>query len=469
MTAAAPHVPVLAAADPAAGPRRALVLAGGGMRVAYQAGVLVGLERAGLTFAHADGTSGGTMNLAMLFSGLTPAEMCERWRTLDVRRFVSLPSVGRLLRGPPYPGLGTAAGIRRHVYPHLGIDPDRIRAARGMAGTFNVCDYERKECVAVEHESVDLDLLVAGVSLPILSPAVRRAGRIYVDAVWIKDANIGEAVRRGAEELWLVWAIGNHGVYRDGAFQAYVHMIEMSANGSLFAELRAVEAGNAGRERPIRLHVIRPRFPLPLDPDLLLGRIDAATLVAMGHRDACRYLSDRRPEGVGLGPEATRMADPRPGVGFGERLTGDVGGRLRVRLGWEVDDLGAFAGTRAGTLVGDVSHPSLGDGVLATGGEFRREPGGWGAELRLPGGGSLELERERLLRGPVRARLRDPAGAEIGVGVLAREGAPGWARLHARGVASAGAGVRAVLQFGWLLLRGGPGPGEPAVVAGGSD
>ena len=61
----------LAAGD-ADGPRRSLVLAGGGIRVAYQAGVLVALEEAGLRFQHADGTSGGTFNLAMLLSGLTP-------------------------------------------------------------------------------------------------------------------------------------------------------------------------------------------------------------------------------------------------------------------------------------------------------------------------------------------------------------------------------------------------------------
>ena len=39
--------------------RRSLVLAGGGMRVAYQAGALAALEEAGLRFHHADGTSGG--------------------------------------------------------------------------------------------------------------------------------------------------------------------------------------------------------------------------------------------------------------------------------------------------------------------------------------------------------------------------------------------------------------------------
>lgn len=38
--------------------RRALILPGGGMRVAYQAGAVQALHEAGLRFSHADGTSG---------------------------------------------------------------------------------------------------------------------------------------------------------------------------------------------------------------------------------------------------------------------------------------------------------------------------------------------------------------------------------------------------------------------------
>ena len=44
-----------AAEADAPGPRRALILAGGGMRVSYQAGVLRALAEAGLHFLHGDG------------------------------------------------------------------------------------------------------------------------------------------------------------------------------------------------------------------------------------------------------------------------------------------------------------------------------------------------------------------------------------------------------------------------------
>lgn len=415
MTAA--HVPALAAGD-APSPRRSLLLAGGGIRVAYQAGVLLALHEAGLRFHHGDGTSGGTFNLAMILSGVTPGEACGRWRGLDVRSFATLWPARRMLAGPPYPALGSSEGIRERVYPALGVDVERIRAAQGIEGTFNVCDFEAKACVAIPHTEADLDVLTAGVTLPIFSPAVVRGGRTLMDAVWIKDTNVAEALRRGAEELWLVWCIGNHGVYRDGAFQQYVHMIEIAANGALQQELALV------RERGARLHVIRPRVPLPLDPDYFLGRVDAATLIAMGYRDAAAYLDGPR-DGVTPDASATRMADPVPGVAFRERLEHDG---MTLRLGWEIDDLGAFVRDPRGTVVGDVTSPQLGSRRPARAGSFAVE-GGWVvAELRF---------------GDERVELRRRLGEWVR-----------WRTLHARGVGSAREGTRAVARFArWITTR----------------
>ena len=342
-------------------PRRSLILAGGGMRVAYQAGVLLALEEDRLTFFHADGTSGGTMNLAMLLSGLSPAEMCERWRTLDVRDFVSFLRVKKYLRSLNWPAFGGADGLKGKVYPHLGIDPSKIRAADGIEGTFNVCDYDDKTNWAVPNREVDEDLLVAGVSLPMLMPPVERDGKRYVDSVWIKDANPSEAVRRGAEELWLVWCIGNVTTYRPGAFNQYVHMIEMSANGGLFEELAHLRA-ELGPELP-KLHVIKPEYPLPLDPDFYLGRIDANALIAMGYRDAKRYLGSPAP--AEWGPEATKMRDQPPGAAFVEHVDG---AEIRV----DIRDADRFlGGDRTGEAVAMVNGRPAKSGSFALDGKWR--------------------------------------------------------------------------------------------------
>lgn len=343
------------AAPGGATPARSLILAGGGMRVAYQAGVLRALEDAGLRFSHADGTSGGTLNLAMLLSGQSPGEMCERWLGLHVRDFVSLLPWRDYFRPLRLPAMGSASGLREHVFPELGIDLARICASEGLPGTFNVCNFTWKTSEVVEHQRMELPLLVAGLSLPIFMPPVEWNGRLYCDAVWIRDANLMEAVRRGAEEVWVVWAIGNSPRYRPGMFNEYVHMIELSANGKLFDELAQIADINAriargdvvgGRTRPVRVHIIRPERPLPLDPDFYLGRIDAATLVAMGYRDATRYLSGMRPAGTRLGPEVTRMTDIPPAVAFRKRLTG------RLRWGAVVEPAELLVAVEAETQGG---------------------------------------------------------------------------------------------------------------------
>jgi hypothetical protein len=470
------HTPHLAAGDDDDGPRRSLVLAGGGMRVAWQAGVLRALGEAGIGFHHGDATSGGVFNLAMLLSGLSPAEMCERWAALPTRDFVSLLALPKYLRSPRWPGLASATGIDEKVFPKLGIDVDRIHAARGLDGTFNVCDFRRKVSVAIPHDEIARELLVAGVSLPALMPAVAHGDGLWLDAVWIRDANPLEGVRRGSDEIWLAWCIGNSGVYRDGTFRQYVHMIETAANGSLFGELdrirelnERIAAGDApdGRTSPVRLHVIRPELPIPLDPDYFLGRIDGETLVAIGYRDAWRYLRSRSPEGVALGPQATRMGDGGPGVGFRVRLAGratidGVEGPLELRLAVEIGELARFIAEPAGdyaALLGEVRHPAFEPVTLVRTGTFRFDGDRAVYEGSIASGGrtfSLHASRPRRPHAPLEVAIG--ADGEVAstarLTPSARDVAAQIASLHARNTGNLPAGARAVTRFARALLSG---------------
>lgn len=380
-------------------PRRALVLSGGGMRVSYQSGVLKALAEAGLEFAHGDGTSGGGMTLAMLLSGLTADEMCDRWRSLRTRDFVSLMPLSEYLSLSGPMALGSSRGIVEKVFPQLGIDFDRIRRAQGMTGTFNVCNYTRKVNEVFTHEEIDAELLVAGMSLPIFMPPVRRGGTWYTDSAFIRDANPLEAVRRGADEVWIVWTLGNSPEYRPGLFAQYIQMLEMSANGALFEDFeriadinRRIAAGERvdGRTTPVRVHVIAPQRPLPLDPDLYFNNVDAATLIDMGYRDARRYLSERRDEGVPLTWEATAMTDGTLGITFRETMTGPfamgetdpaageqagrrAGTELSMHAAVEIDDIEGFVAdeTHTGGLTGHIDFAPLGMKIPADRGVFR--------------------------------------------------------------------------------------------------
>src|SRR6476469_10724303 len=107
--------------------QRALILAGGGARLAYHAGVLKALEEEGLSFHHVDGTSGGIFGTAMLASGVTPVEACRRWRKLKLDGFMGVMpfkdahfKTSQLFNG--------AEGIRKSIFPELGIDIEKINA-----------------------------------------------------------------------------------------------------------------------------------------------------------------------------------------------------------------------------------------------------------------------------------------------------------------------------------------------------
>jgi len=307
---------------------RSLVLAGGGMRVAWQAGVVRALAEEGLEFNHIDGTSGGILTAGMLLSGIGPEEMCARWSTVDVKDFGSALPFGDYLKGPwSLPALGDADGLLNKVFPALGIDAGTIRSRAtepgAVGGSFNVVEFTGKRCHALDATEIDAELMAAGMSLPIFLTPLHRDGKIWTDAVWVRDANVQEALRRGAEEVWLIWCIGNSPYWGDGPLEQYVHMIEMSAMGALLADFEAAHA--VGRE--FVLHVIRPEHPLPLDPEFYLGRITADALVAMGYRDARAYLAARSPEGLPKDEHCTAMSEPDPGVRFTDRLRGSLDGQ----------------------------------------------------------------------------------------------------------------------------------------------
>lgn len=405
-----PHVPHGAAGPDAPGPRRSLVLSGGGARVSYQAGAVKALLDHGLAFHHMDGTSGGGLNLAMLLSGLSAHEMLERWARLKSWDFLSLRPLKDYVRKEDLTALGSSRGLIEEVLPALGVDFDRIHAATGVEANFNACNFTRKVNVEIPHRQIDPEMLVAGMSLPGMLPPLVRDGDHYLDPAFIQDANLTSGVRAGAEEVWLVWALGNAPDYPGGALQIYIHMLEMSAQGGLrfhLDEIRRVNAEIAqgrsphGQTRPVRLHVICPEHPLPLDPDLYTGRIDHATLLTMGYRDARRYLDAMKPQGVPLDPDVTRMAPRAPGILFKETMEGgfalgvsdpeegreageSAGTELAMHATVTIDDMDRFVSSEdhPGGLAGTLDFPPLGEGIPAYTGVF---------QLFAPAGEDLKL------------------------------------------------------------------------------
>lgn len=372
--------------------KRSLVLAGGGMRVAWQAGVLKALEEEGIGYDHVDGTSGGILNTAMLLSGLRADEMMARWARVNVRNFSSVLPLREYLKGPwNLPALSGPEGITGKLFPAMGVDVATIRAS-ATPGTFNIANFTEKRSIAVDSAQIDAQLLAAGMSLPIFMTPLHRDGATWTDAAWIRDANVAEALERGAQEIWLVWCVGNSPYWGDGPLEQYVHMIEMSAAGGLLADFELARA--AGRD--FVLHVIKPEYPLPLDPAFYLGRISATTLMGMGYRDAVGYLEGRSETGVPADHTCTQMSDPPPGASWNEHLVGEAAAaELTV---W----LPARRGPEA-AVTGFITLPGQPHPLPLAAGRLVDQDGGWDYEGRVRLDGRWE---------PVTIR-RDAAGRGI--------------------------------------------------------
>lgn len=250
-------------------PKRSLILAGGGIKVAFQAGVLqVWLDEAGLNFDHVDAASGGVFNLAMLCQGMTGTQIADNWRNIDPLASISF-NYSELLKLAYAESMFTLDAFRESVFPAWGLDWDKIRAS-DLEATFNVTNFSRKELEVIEPRDMTEQMLAACVSLPMWFPPQKINGQTYIDAVYQSDANIEEAIRRGADEVWVIWTVSDKDEWHSGFVAAYFQIIETAAVGNYRAVLKRIErnnhaiaAGNAGEfGRHIEVKELKADVPL---------------------------------------------------------------------------------------------------------------------------------------------------------------------------------------------------------------
>jgi predicted patatin/cPLA2 family phospholipase len=333
--------------------KRSLILAGGGMKVAFQAGVLqvwldeVRLDEAPLTFDHADGASGGTFNLAMYCQGMSGTQIADNWRTLDPLKGLDFnwEQYARLLYAESLFELGR---YRENVFQEQWkLDWEKIRGTEKEA-TFNVYNFSKHELEVLTPNVMTEDYLAACVSLPMWFPPVIIDGDTYIDPVFITDANLEEAIRRGADELWVIWTVSERSEWNDGFVANYFQIIETSANGHFKRSLRRIEENNAaiaeGRDgefgRHIEVKILKAEVSLHYLINLSSDRLKAA--VNRGVRAARRWCVE---QGIPLsGRDGPRPDDPTK-LRFTEEMKG------YVTLGETDHDAGFREGRKSGTFL----------------------------------------------------------------------------------------------------------------------
>lgn len=305
--------------------KRSLILAGGGLKVGYQAGVLqVWLDEAGLTFDHADGASGGTLNLAMYCQGMTGTQIADNWRTLDPFLPIDINTAGIW---PMSSSLFTYDNFRARVLPFWKIDWTKINRTTKNA-TFNVFNFSKKQLEVVPPSAMTEDHLIAGVSLPMWFPPVTINGDTYFDAVYISDANLEEAVRQGADEIWAIWTVSRRNEWRDGFIAQYFQIIETVADTNFFTYWKRLEKNNAeiaaGRQgefgRHIELRLIEAEVPVHYI--LNASRDRMAEAVNAGVEDARKWCRDNGIPLTAGAPVAPAPAAPATSLQFSEEMKG---------------------------------------------------------------------------------------------------------------------------------------------------
>jgi predicted patatin/cPLA2 family phospholipase len=287
--------------------KRSLVLAGGGAKIGWASGALqVIMEDAKLDFDHIDATSGSVFNLAMLLSGRSATEIALAWANLFPKEFVSFHPWWKYAAFWRLPSLLTQEAAIRHVIPKWGIDIEKIRSAKEVNGhptvaTFNMVDFGTKRVVTVPSSEMDLDFLLAVDAVPGVVPPVAKNGTLYIDAMLLKDANLTEAIRQGADEIWIIWTVEDRLGWRGGFWNHFGHIFETCAVGNLKRELdqieainQAVAAGTAdASKRQITVHLIRPPAPVPVDYLFFETRGQMRAVIQDGRAYAREYLTER--------------------------------------------------------------------------------------------------------------------------------------------------------------------------------
>ena len=224
-------------------PKRSLMLAGGGLKIPFQAGVMqVWLDEAGIKFDHGDGVSAACFNLAMWAQGMSGTKIADNWRNYNPLAAVRVN--WQLLRLLHASSLLKLDAFRSKIIPAWGIDFDGIRTG-GREATFNVYNFSRHELRPVTAPELTEDFLIAASSLPIWFPPVLIDGETYIDAVFNVDANVEEAIRRGADELWVIFTTSRRGEWQNGFVGNFFGIFEATTNGGYKRVRQRIDANNA--------------------------------------------------------------------------------------------------------------------------------------------------------------------------------------------------------------------------------
>ena len=153
---------------------------------------------------------------------------------------------------------------------------------------------------------MDIDRLLSVDAVPGVVPPVAKDGTLYVDAMLLKDANLSEAVRQGADEITVIWTVEQHSEWRGGAWNHLGHIFEICAVGNLYREVDEIQRVNTAvangtakpGQRHVEVHVLAPPQRLPVAYLWFRNPAQMRPIIDSGRQYARQWLAGRAPTAV---------------------------------------------------------------------------------------------------------------------------------------------------------------------------
>ncbi len=179
--------------------KTALVLEGGGMRGAYTAGCLSWLIDEGIEFDAAYGISTGAVHLT---SFLMKNKDYLYDRSTDVIADDTVVGIKPLLREGSIVGYDYL--FEHHLKEGFGFDIADIRDKTGCKAKYGAYSLEEGKTVYIPIKDMDMDMLKACCTLPIIGHVVKINGKEYLDGGITKMIPVEEAVNDGCTDCLII-------------------------------------------------------------------------------------------------------------------------------------------------------------------------------------------------------------------------------------------------------------------------
>jgi NTE family protein len=273
--------------------KRALILAGGGARGSFQAGVWKYLTQIGWKPDIICGTSIGAVNAAAIGSGMDAETIIHLWTTYNRRRMYRL----NLLQFTAYlfskraikPLLDTKP-MEKVLHDNLDFKALKKSKTKIIITAVNMLTGHPE---FFNQKEIELEHILASGAMPLLFPWQEINGEPYWDGGVMVNTPIAPALDFGADEIIVVLLspVGHKKLLKpDTVLKAGEHLFEHLLSGSYQANL--INYGFKDKSRP-KIITLAPSKMLGFKSLLNFSKTQANQLIKEGYNTASRELENK--------------------------------------------------------------------------------------------------------------------------------------------------------------------------------